>query len=108
MLLPSFKNRCISNIKQQISLLLKHGLSSLFGDNFIQLQNSQKHFIVLNLNSHASKNQTYTKSPHFRPSRCPALFTQNDHINKVKFTFLVEKLSLLRSKAILIKAMGAP
>lgn len=106
-LLPSFKNGGISNIKQQISLLLRHGLSSLFGDNFIQLQNSQKYFIVLNLNSRASENQTYTKAPRFRPSRCPALFTQNEHINKVKFTFLVEKLSLLRSKAILNQGNGS-
>lgn len=57
MLLLSLRSRHIQNIKQQITLLLKDRLSSLFGGNFRQLQNSRKHFMVLYLNSQAFENQ---------------------------------------------------
>lgn len=61
----------------------------------------------MNVNSHASENQTFPKAK-FQAFLLPGAFTRNDHIHKSGFPVSQRKLGLLGSKASLIKAMGAP
>ena len=80
--------------------------ASFLGENFIQLQNSQKYFTVLNLNSQASENQTWMDST-LPPAPCSGS-APGTTAQRVTLTGSGSTSSSLRYKATSIKATGAP